>query len=109
MAGMGFLGCMGLRFCFSRLGDGVRLPFVGVADGGGVGVSVGMGFRGWRKSFSGGKNLRFRIIGLALVGRSAGYVTLARRGDAPTLTLPLRGRGFFCFGCVFGLGEDGGD
>ena len=37
---------MGLRFRLSRLGDGVRLPFVGVADGGGYGVSVGMGFRG---------------------------------------------------------------
>ena len=26
MAGMGLLGCMGLRFRLSRLGDGVRLP-----------------------------------------------------------------------------------
>ena len=48
MGGMGLLGCMGLRFRLSRLGDGVRLPFVG-------------GCRRWGMSFSRGTGAAFSV------------------------------------------------
>lgn len=96
----GLQGCMGVRFRLSQLGDGVRLPFVEVADGGGFGVSVGMGFRGRHGGnavFRGERAGVFRAIERAMAGRGAGYAALVGRA--------MGGMGYWAWVIFIGLGR----
>ena len=91
---------MGVRFRLSQLGDGVRLPFVEVADGGGFGVSVGMGFRGRHGGnavFRGERAGVFRAIERAMDGRDAGDTALAGRA--------MGGMGYWAWVIFIGLGR----
>ena len=95
----GVVGGHGFALCLSRLGDEVRLPFVGIADGGGFGVSVGMGFRGRAGEcrFPGERAGVFRAIERAMDGWDA--------GDAALVGRAMGGMGYWAWVIFIGLGR----
>ena len=106
-------GCWGAWVCaFAARGWGMGLGcrLLGLPTAGVFGVSVGMGFRGRHggMSFSGGERPAFPHYRAGVAWAECGLCCAGRTGDAPTLTLPLRGRGFFDWVAFLGWGRMAG-